>query len=177
MPQIISAISGMKLESGFAYLCSKPQPDIGRTLQTHIHDSTEILFLVSFTAPGWTIATRSTNVMQIRCVAMPPLHRYTHTDPHTHTADSCGHGSSNSGWKRLYCPCINGFKRGLRATVYSITSSIFPSLPFCQRQEISVLGPNKLGIFTHLKHRNWHNCVSTWGPRWNPGHKTGQGFL
>lgn len=128
MPQIISAISGMKLESGFAYLCSKPQPDIGRTLQTHIHDSTEILFLVSFTAPGWTVATRSTNVMQIRCVAMPPLHRYTHTDPHTHTADSCGHGSSNSGWKRLYCPCINGFKRGLRATVYSITSSIFPSL-------------------------------------------------
>lgn len=52
VPQIISAISGMKLESGFAYRRSEPQPDIGRTSQTHIHDSTEIFFLVSFTAPS-----------------------------------------------------------------------------------------------------------------------------
>lgn len=52
MPQIISAISGMKLESGFAYRCSEPQPDIGRTSQTHIHDLTEIFFLVPFTAPS-----------------------------------------------------------------------------------------------------------------------------
>lgn len=175
MPQIISAISGMKLESGFAYLCSKPQPDIGRTLQTHIHDSTEILFLVSFTAPGWTIATRSTNVMQIRCVAMPPLHRYTHTRIHTPTpltpAAMAVPTLDESG---CTAPALMGSKEdyGLLC-IQSLPPS---SLPFCQRQEISVLGPNKLGIFTHLKHRNWHNCVSTWGPRWNPGHKTGQGF-
>lgn len=42
VPQIISAVSGMKLESGFAYRGSEPQPDIGRASQTHIHDSTEI---------------------------------------------------------------------------------------------------------------------------------------
>lgn len=95
MAQIISAISGMKLESGSAYHCSEPRSDIGRTSQTHIHDSTEIFLLVSFTAPSRTIATRPTNVMQIRCVAMPALH--THKHSHPHTADSCSHGSSNSG--------------------------------------------------------------------------------
>lgn len=83
MALIISAISGMKLESGFAYHCSEPQSDIGRTSQTHIHDSAEIFFLVSFTALSRTIATRPTNVMQIRCVATPALH--THAQTHKPT--------------------------------------------------------------------------------------------
>ncbi len=152
MPQIISAISGMKLESGFAYHCSEPQPDIGRTSQTHIHDSTEIFFLVSFTAPSRAIATRPTNVMQIHCVAMPPLHSLTHTHTYTHIyTQRSTHRWLLRPWqfqlwmKAVYCPCINGFKRGLQAKTSLCSQSLPPSsLLFCQRQETSAKGPDKL---------------------------------
>lgn len=180
MPQIISAISGMKLESGFAYRCSEPQPDIGRTSQTHIHDSTEIFFLMSFTAPSWTIATCPTNVMQIRCVAMPSLHTHRSTHPHTHTADSCSHGSSNSGWKQCTAPALMGSKEDYGPKLLHVVNH-FLHLPFpIARDRRHPHRPRTSfgwAILTHLKDRNWHNGLSTWGPRWNPGHKTGESFL
>lgn len=182
MLQIISAIGGMNLQSGFAYCRSEPQPDIGRTSQTRIHDLTQIFFLVSFTAPSGTIATRPTNVMQIHCVAMPLLctctyiHTYTH--PYTHTHRST-HRWLLRPWqfqlwmKAVNCPCINGFKRGLEAKTSVCSQSLPPSsLPLCQLQEIPAQSSNKNNLFPPQRQKltklfvNMESKMKPWAQEW-----------
>lgn len=133
--------------------------------------------------PSLLLAERLQHAQQMWCkftVSLCPLftHKHTHRFAHPH-------------WWLLTAMAVltldesivllNGFRRGPRAKTSLYRQSIYLHRPlyfWTQRGKIRTVPGQALGErFDHLKDRNWHNGLSTAGPRWKPWHQSGQGNL
>lgn len=86
----------------------------------------------SSSCPSLLWAERLQHGQQMWCkfaVSLRLHFTHTRTNTQTHTADSCSHGSSNSGWKQCTAPALMGSKEDYRLQLLCVVNH-FLNLPF-----------------------------------------------